>query len=266
MDKGFYSDMMLRRMHIVDELLNRLPFCDEELEYIDQTSDFVFFLDQIGTSVYMDPLLWFHTFVFNKEFNRFSFFKMKWFTAIMKYLFVIEEITMVSPDELGVLDLPYLESGMNDIECALKLADGKYFKQSKQVLRSGLEAVIIHIYFMLHKFSYNDIRNMAIPPMNDKRRGMINSILIRNIISSKEANDIIVQYRSLSEAVHSKFAHLNCIFEEYDENAMFHKLADCIRGVVELVLRLILRLYSVSNGFDFWENPILRREFSVVAQ
>ncbi len=138
---------------------------------------------------------------------------------VLKYAFVFRLALngLSSEDDANVLGLPHAFEACDDLECAMKLAADGHYKQSLQTLRSALELSVCHAYFSVAGLHYEELEATIVPPLKDRRRGMINRLLSCRRITTQAAEEIASTYSELSHATHSNYRYLNSKFEEEDE-------------------------------------------------
>lgn len=166
----------------------------------------------------------------------------------LKYPFVFTRVLsgLCGVDDANVLGMPHAFEAERDIDCAIKLASGGHYKQSLQTLRSALELSVCHAYFSAAGLNYDELDDILIPPLKDKRRGMINRLLSCRRITQEVAEAISSTYTELSHATHSQYRYLNIKFTEEDESKKFLCVLSNLRVVSYLCTKVVLSAKSIS--------------------
>lgn len=166
----------------------------------------------------------------------------------LKYPFVFDRILsgLSGDDDANVLGIPYAFEACDDIRCALKLLAGGYFKQALQILRGALELSVCHAYFSAAGLGYDDLESTSIPPMRDKRLGMINRLIACRRIERDLAQGLASVYNELSLATHAHYRYLNLKFEKVDEAGRFLHALESLCAVSRLCTSTVLSMKSIS--------------------
>jgi hypothetical protein len=244
--------MMFCRLHSPHPVPSVLPFADEQLEAICSTSDVVTFVENYTIYFGDDEATLFVAYVQESGllemattlFPQSAREARAASVGALKHSFAYNRLlhALAGQDDVNALRLPYLMETEVDLACSLLLTAKGYYKQSAQLLRSALEAVITHAYYSVLGIQYDELCNQHTPPMNDRKRGMLNHLSVFGLLNSVEAEAISTLYKELSAATHSQYRCLSIKFEETLETENFLQLIRHVRAVSTACLSVILSM------------------------
>lgn len=244
--------MSRRPLPSSDVVLQCFPFVDEKLETICDTSDLLEFLDWHTLYFCNEQVAEFLTYVHDtallklgQQISRGATNELEMtVVGALKHSFAYRQIVdgLVGLDELNIGGLPYLVEACTDIECSLLLLSKGHHKQSVQLLRSALEAVVTHAYFSTAGVTYDDLPNQRTPPMNNDGRGMLNHLEAIGLLSEIDAKEISTLYGELSAATHSQYKYLSVKFEVVSKVVVFAQSIRHLRDVCITCMSVILNM------------------------
>jgi hypothetical protein len=239
-------------------LLASLPFSNEQIDGICARSDVIDFIECYSTCFDEDEANLFVAYVHDSGLLETA---AKLFAGdnekvtlktvgTLKHVFAYGRVlsALAGRDSINAWGIPYLMEADADLACSLLLTREGHFKQSAQILRSALEAAVIHAYFTISGVSYDDLSNREIPPLKDQRHGMLNRLITAGLLCSPEAGAISNLYQNLSAATHSHYKYLTVRFEETFETEQFILLLGLIRRVSIACLTIMLNMMRVEKN------------------
>jgi len=244
-------------------LLSRLPLLDENFEQLNPSSDVVDFVEYYTICLGDDELELFTTYV--RKSNLIPFIEKAApdlhaaLVGSLKHTFAYSRIltALAGEDDVNAWGIPYLMEADTDIESALLLMSNGYHKPTLQMLRTALEASITHAYLTVIGVTYDDLPTHYIPPMKDRKRGMINRLVAIRVLTSEQARSVSTLYCDLSNATHSQYKYLHNKFEEVNERAILANTISIIRSVAICCITVMLqmtRLHLLSSD-QYGANP-----------
>jgi len=239
-------------------LLASLPYSNEQIDGICTRSDLIDFIECYSTSFDEDEVNLFVAYVHNsglleamaKLFAEDNEKATSETVGTLKHVFAYGRVlsALAGRDFINAWGIPYLMEADADLNCSLLLLQKGHYKQSAQLLRSALEAAVIHAYFSISGVSYDDLSNREIPPLKDRRRGMLNRLVTSGLLCSAEAGLVSDLYRNLSAAVHSQYKYLTVKFEELFEPERFVLLLGLLRDVSIACLTIMENMRRVEEN------------------
>lgn len=253
---------------IANSLIKALPFKDEPLGRICQASDVIDFVEYYTIYLGVDEVSLFSSYVHDlklyevigKLFPDPEEAMLEKTVGALKHTFAYERILegLSGRDEVYAVDLPYLDEANSDLTCALLLIANDRHKAAAHSLRSALEVAVAHAYLSVKCLVYEDLRNWLIPPMKDKKRGMLNYLVEFEFISACQAEEVSSLYRDLSAATHSQHRYLVRNLEQPSEAGIFLRSLQNVREVSSSCIALIIRM----DSYQFPEEPMFSSEAS----
>jgi len=214
----------------IEEAITRLPFLEKQTAPPDLGSDLVDFIESFTIAHGLDEQQEFLMYIEKVGFSRESLLHIyqeiptdlyEKVAKTLRYHFTFHRVFagLGGEDMLNATGLPYLYEAAEDLTCTLSLGRLKYHKQSLQMLRSALEAAVIHAYFTVKNIDYDSLTSALgnIPSMNNRTTGMLHHLLEKDFMKAVFADEIRSIYQSLSNAVHSRFPFVNTKFETDDD-------------------------------------------------
>jgi hypothetical protein len=212
----------------IDGLIDSLPLPDAE--GLDLSEEYVDFIQMFTIYFGVDEMEGFRNFLVSHDFRAWVLKRYAsraevdrlWPKTVrtLMHTFVLARIwdACWGFDMANMVGVPYLAEASGDLESVLMLYRLNYLKGCMQGLRSVLETCVIHVYMTANHFSYDDLaaNDLRFPSVTDQRNGMLAGLLRDGVINSRDASEISVLYRRLSESVHSRFQAMRVRFAEED--------------------------------------------------
>lgn len=232
-------------------------FSNELLEEVSSESDFIRYVeDELGYLLWWeDGVELFINFVQETDLLKSSCELLKnhspseaQIVGALKHPFVFGRVLtgMSGEDDANVLGIPHAFECYDDLVFSLQLASMTRYKQAQQSLRSALELAVCHAYFSVAGADYDDLPLTPIPPMKDRKRGMLNRLLACRRIEKEVAEGVVSIYGELSLATHSHYKYLNFRFEQIDEAEQFQRFLENLGVVSRLCLAVALSVKSIT--------------------
>jgi hypothetical protein len=127
----------------------------------------------------------------------------------MKYVMAWHAVDKESLEESRFFSVAHLLEATNEIESSIALAQGTFYKQAKQQLRSVLELVVMPLHFCSDRASFRNWRegNYRTPRFRG-RGGLLEQLVARSLLPEQTANEIGDLYGRLSGSIHNEEAEL----------------------------------------------------------
>lgn len=208
----------------LSELIVELPLPDEDGIALRPDGKYVGFIETFTIYYGLDESKEFRKFVNRSGFKSYKkksectndFENLSYRT--LKHVFVFQRVIdgLWGRDEANLNGTPYLLEASRDLEGALALFRFNYQKGCLQLLRSTLEASVIHGYLTAKGISYDDLErsDKCYPSVCDQKDGMLAYLIKSRFLNTVIADEIRVTYRVLSHAVHSRFRFISIQFSE----------------------------------------------------
>jgi hypothetical protein len=253
--------IMLPMLFGMELVVPGLDFIDESLDCITQESDFLQYVeDRISYCSWEDEVLLFNNFVRGSGllYSVERLYKDDVPSAItatvglLKYPFVFQRLLAfhAGVDSTNVWGLPYLIESENDLDCSLLLIRTGHYKQAVQLLRSALEAAVAHAYLSTAGVQYDDLCHQIIPPLKDRKRGMLNRLVAVRRLEASVATVISRLYSELSSAMHSQYKYLTVKFEETIETEDFIDALTIYSSVSRCCTCILLSMEGIEQYTD----------------
>jgi hypothetical protein len=127
----------------------------------------------------------------------------------MKYVMAWRAVDQESLEESRFFSIAHLLEATNEIESSIALAQGTFYKQAKQQLRSVLELVVMPLHFCSERASFRDWREGSYrTPRFRGRGGLLEQLVARSLLPEQTANEIGDLYGRLSGSIHNEEAEL----------------------------------------------------------
>ena len=123
----------------------------------------------------------------------------------MKYVMAWRALDREALEESRFFSVAHLLEATNEIESSVVLAQGSFYKQAKQQLRSLLELVVMPFHFCTNRDSFREWREGEYrTPQFRGPRGLLKQLVARSLLSEQTANEIGDLYGRLSGSIHNE--------------------------------------------------------------
>ena len=158
-------------------------------------------------------------------------------------------------EESRFFSIAHLLEATNEIEASLALAQGAFYKQAKQQLRSLLELVVMPLHFCIDRASFREWRNGSyrIPRFRGPK-GLLEQLVARSLLSKQTANEIGDLYGRLSGSIHNEEKELAFSGVLGGDDAVvgfsierLHEWADLYAATLDVAI------HAVIAAIDVWD-------------
>lgn len=123
----------------------------------------------------------------------------------MKYVMAWRGLDREALEESRFFSVAHLLEATNEIESSVALAQGSFYKQAKQQLRSLLELVVMPLHFCTDRDSFRKWREGDYrTPQFRGPRGLLKQLVDRSLLSKQTADEIGDLYGRLSGSIHNE--------------------------------------------------------------
>jgi hypothetical protein len=173
----------------------------------------------------------------------------------MKYITAWRAVDQEALEESRFFSIAHLLEATNEIEASLALAQGTFYKQAKQQLRSLLELAVMPLHFCIDRASFREWRlgNYRIPRFRGTK-GLLEQLIARSLLSEQTANEIGDLYGRLSGSIHNEEKELasSGVLGGDDLVVGFsverlHEWADLYAATLDVAIRAVIA------AIDVWE-------------
>jgi hypothetical protein len=196
----------------------------------------------------------------------------------MKYIIAWRAVDQEALEESRFFSVAHLLEATNEIDSSLALAQGAFYKQAKQQLRSLLELVVMPLHFCIDRASFREWRdgNYRIPRFRGPG-GLLGQLIARSLLSEQTANDIGDLYGRLSGSIHNEEKELAFSGVLRGENPVsgfsierLHEWAELCAATLDVAIRTVIATmdaWDANRPADpFCANCHNETEFSMVAE
>jgi Protein of unknown function (DUF3039) len=171
----------------------------------------------------------------------------------MKYIAAWRAVEQEALEESRFFSISHLLEATNEIEVSLALAQGTFYKQAKQQLRSLLELVIMPLHFCVDRNSFKAWRdgNYRTPRLRGKK-GLLEQLVTHSVLSVQTAKDIGDLYGRLSGSIHNEEKELAFSGVLRGDDAVIgfsierlHEWADLYAGTLDVAIRVVIASIEV---------------------
>jgi hypothetical protein len=171
----------------------------------------------------------------------------------MKYVTAWRAVDREALEEERFFSIAHLLEATNEIEVSLALAQGTFYKQAKQQLRSLLELVVMPLHFCIDRASFTEWRNgnYRIPRFRGSN-GLLEQLAVHSLLSRQTANDIGDLYGRLSGSIHNEEKELafSGVLGGDDTVVGFsierlHEWADLYAATLDVAIRAVIAAIEV---------------------
>jgi hypothetical protein len=123
----------------------------------------------------------------------------------MKYVMAWRVLDREALEESRFFSVAHLLEATNEIESSVALAQGAFYKQAKQQLRSLLELVVMPLHFCSDRDSFRKWREGDYrTPQFRGPKGLLKQLVARSLLSMQTADEIGDLYGRLSGSIHNE--------------------------------------------------------------
>jgi hypothetical protein len=123
----------------------------------------------------------------------------------MKYVMAWRAVGREALEESRFFSVAHLLEATNEIESSVALAQGTFYKQAKQQLRSLLELVVMPLHFCNDRDSFRKWREGKYrTPQFRGPKGLLKQLVAHSLLSEQTADEIGDLYGRLSGSIHNE--------------------------------------------------------------